>query len=392
MNTYLKEHDTTGLDISIMTPVDACKASMANARAGKDTISVTGNVLRDYLTDLFPIIELGTSAKMLSIVPLLAGGGLFETGAGGSAPKHVQQFTKEGHLRWDSLGEYLALAVALDELGEKTNNPKAKLLAAALTTATGKLLDENKSPGRKVKEIDNRGAHFYIALWWAEALAATDGAYAPLASALSKQKETILADLITNSQGAAQDVGGYWMPDVAKADAAMRPSAAFNKLIDLEVPMSVLDPPGSMVNNTRPATVNAVYERMETTLTAVRANLGDAGKALTLAEKIVYGHLDDAAQLPERGVTYLKLRPDRVAMQDATAQMAALQFISSGLPKVAVPSSFHCDHLIAAESGDIEDLGNAERDNKEVYDFLQSCGARYGIGFWKAGSGIIHQV
>ena len=196
VQTYLKEYDTSGLDISIATPVEAIKTSMARARAGKDTISVTGNVLRDYLTDLFPIIELGTSAKMLSIVPLLAGGGLFETGAGGSAPKHVQQFVKEGHLRWDSLGEYLALAVSLEELATKTKNKRATALAKALTEATSKLLDNNKSPSRKVKEIDNRGSHFYIAMWWAEAMAKRDPAFAELAAKLEANEETIVRELI----------------------------------------------------------------------------------------------------------------------------------------------------------------------------------------------------
>merc|ERR1719375_1055950 len=215
VNTYLKEHDTTGLDLSILKPVDAINASMANARACKDTISVTGNVLRDYLTDLFPIIELGTSAKMLSIVPLLEGGGLFETGAGGSAPKHVQQFVKENHLRWDSLGEYLALAVSLEEFAAKTGNERAKLLASTLNEATGKLLDNAKSPLRKVKQLDNRGSTFYIAAYWAEAMAKHDDAFKTLAEQLLANEEKIVAELI-DIQGDAVDIGGYWMPDHAK--------------------------------------------------------------------------------------------------------------------------------------------------------------------------------
>jgi isocitrate dehydrogenase len=228
---YIKEHDTTGLDISIMKPVEAIKVSMTNARAGKDTISVTGNVLRDYLTDLFPIIELGTSAKMLSIVPLLAGGGLFETGAGGSAPKHVQQFVKEGHLRWDSLGEYLALAVSLEDHAEKTGNARAKLLADTLNEATGKLLDNDKSPLRKVKQLDNRGSTFYIAAYWAEAMAKHDASFAPLAEQLLANEEKIVAELV-DCQGSAVDIGGYWKPDHAKCEAAMRNSPTFNAILD----------------------------------------------------------------------------------------------------------------------------------------------------------------
>lgn len=196
VNEYLPSHDTAGLDITIATPVDAINTSMARARAGKDTISVSGNVLRDYLTDLFPIIELGTSAKMLSIVPLLQGGGLFETGAGGSAPKHVEQFMEEGHLRWDSLGEYLALAVSLEDLAAKTSNQVVKQLAVALTEATGKLLDQNKSPGRKVKQLDNRGSHFYIAMWWAEAMAAHEPSFKELAEKLKANEATIVKELI----------------------------------------------------------------------------------------------------------------------------------------------------------------------------------------------------
>ena len=384
VNAYLGDHDVSGLNISIKTPVEAIDFSMARARAGEDTISVTGNVLRDYLTDLFPIIELGTSAKMLSIVPLLAGGGLFETGAGGSAPKHVQQFQEEGHLRWDSLGEYLALAVSLDDLALKTRNPKIKILAKGLTAATGKLLDENKSPGRKVREIDNRAAHFYIAMWWAEAIARSFPSFKPLAAELKANEAKIVSELV-ECQGAPVDLGGYWLPDAAKCAAAMRPSETFNALIDAPVMMSALDPPGSK-------TVNKIYASVEENLRVIRRKLG--GRPLTLAEKIVYGHLDDAegAPAPERGVSYLKLRPDRVAMQDATAQMAILQFISSGLPKTAVPTTIHCDHLIAAETGDVEDLGNAKKENAEVYDFLSSCGDKFGMGYWKPGAGIIHQT
>ena len=384
VESYLKEHDTSGLDISIRTPQEAIEFSMARARKGEDTISVTGNVLRDYLTDLFPIIELGTSAKMLSIVPLLAGGGLFETGAGGSAPKHVQQFTEENHLRWDSLGEYLALAVSLDDLALKTRNPKIKILAKGLTSATGKLLELNKSPGRKCGEPDNRAAHFYIAMWWAEAVARSFPSFKTLAAKL-KESEAVVVKEMTDCQGKTVDIGGYWLPDTQKCTDAMQPSPTFNALIDEAIMMSSLDPPGSK-------TVNQIYESIETNLRIVRRKLGN--KPLTLAEKIVYGHLDDpeGAPAPERGVSYLKLRPDRVAMQDATAQMAILQFISSGLPKTAVPTTIHCDHLIAAETGDVEDLGNAKTENAEVYDFLSSCGDKFGMGYWKPGAGIIHQT
>jgi len=230
VETYLKDHDTAGLDISIAKPVDAIKTSMARARAGKDTISVTGNVLRDYLTDLFPIIELGTSAKMLSIVPLLAGGGLFETGAGGSAPKHVQQFTKEGHLRWDSLGEYLALAVSLEDLGAKSSNAKATMLGEALNDAIGKLLDEKRSPSRKCGEIDNRGSTFYIAKYWAAAMAEREASFVGLAKELADNEEIILKELI-DCQGSPVDIGGYWQPDPTKASEAMRPSKTFNQII-----------------------------------------------------------------------------------------------------------------------------------------------------------------
>jgi isocitrate dehydrogenase len=230
VNQYLPLHDTTGLDIQIAPPVDAVKASMKRAREGLDTISVTGNVLRDYLTDLFPILELGTSAKMLSIVPLLAGGGLFETGAGGSAPKHVQQFVKEGHLRWDSLGEYLALAVSLEDLGEKTNNARAKLLGETLTEATGKLLEQKKSPLRKVSQLDNRGSTFYISMYWAEAMAKHDPAFTELAQQLANNEDKIVSELI-DCQGPSVDIGGYWKPDEEKTAAAMRPSPTLNAIM-----------------------------------------------------------------------------------------------------------------------------------------------------------------
>merc|ERR1719336_3836584 len=229
--TYLKDHDTTGLDIEFMTPAEACTASCTRARAGLDTISVTGNVLRDYLTDLFPILELGTSAKMLSIVPLLAGGVLLETGAGGSAPKHVEQLLKENHLRWDSLGEYLATAISFQELGTRTKDDKASLLGDTLMNAIGKWLDSSKAPGRKVKQLDNRGSNFYVALYWAEELAAKDASWAPLAKALKDNEEQIVKDLI-ECQGLAADVGGYYKVDPVKAEAVMRPSAIFNELID----------------------------------------------------------------------------------------------------------------------------------------------------------------
>jgi isocitrate dehydrogenase len=234
---YLKDHDTKGLDIRVMTPEDAIQFSLDRIRAGKDTISVTGNVLRDYLTDLFPIIELGTSAKMLSIVPLMAGGGLFETGAGGSAPKHVQQFQEEGYLRWDSLGEFLALGVSLEHLAQTFKNPKAQVLADALDEANGKILDNNKSPSRKVGEIDNRGSHFYLALYWAEALAAQtkdkdiQTRFAPLAKALKDNEAKINAELIA-AQGKPVDMGGYYLPDFGKTSKAMRPSATFNAALD----------------------------------------------------------------------------------------------------------------------------------------------------------------
>ncbi|MCM2680770.1 NADP-dependent isocitrate dehydrogenase [Echinimonas agarilytica] len=237
VNAYLQEHDTAGLEIKIMAPVEATKYTLARVKAGQDTISVTGNVLRDYLTDLFPILELGTSAKMLSIVPLLAGGGLFETGAGGSAPKHVQQFEKENHLRWDSLGEFLALAVSLEDLAIKTGNAKAKVLAEALNIANGQFLDNNKSPSRRVNELDNRGSHFYLALYWAQAMAAqTDDAalqalFAPLAKTLIEQESQIV-DELNSAQGKAMDIGGYYHPDDAKGAEAMRPSATFNAALE----------------------------------------------------------------------------------------------------------------------------------------------------------------
>ena len=233
---YLKDHDTAGLDLRILPPVEAIRFSLDRIRKGLDTISVTGNVLRDYLTDLFPIIELGTSAKMLSIVPLMAGGGLFETGAGGSAPKHVQQFQEEGYLRWDSLGEFLALGVSLEHLAQTWGNAKAAVLAKTLDQANARILENNRSPARKVGEIDNRGSHFYLALYWAEALAAqTEDAelaarFRPLAEALEKNEARVNAELIA-AQGKPVDLGGYYLPDLAKASAAMRPSATLNAAI-----------------------------------------------------------------------------------------------------------------------------------------------------------------
>ncbi|MCA1896588.1 NADP-dependent isocitrate dehydrogenase [Shewanella putrefaciens] len=233
---YLPEHDTDGLEISIMSPEEATRFSLARIKEGKDTISVTGNVLRDYLTDLFPILELGTSAKMLSIVPLMNGGGLFETGAGGSAPKHVQQLEKEGHLRWDSLGEFLALAASLEHLSQTVGNPKAQVLADTLDQAIGQFLDSNKSPSRRVGELDNRGSHFYLAMYWAQALAAQTGDeqlqahFIPLAHALAANEQVIVAEL-ANAQGAPVDLGGYYRLDAAKAEKAMRPSETLNKLL-----------------------------------------------------------------------------------------------------------------------------------------------------------------
>ncbi|MDP1996674.1 MAG: NADP-dependent isocitrate dehydrogenase, partial [Gallionella sp.] len=230
---YLKDHDTSGLDIKVMAPADACRVSLERIRQGKDTISVTGNVLRDYLTDLFPILELNTSAKMLSIVPLMNGGGLFETGAGGSAPKHVQQFQEEGYLRRDSLGEFLALAVSLEHLAQTFKNQKAQVLADTLDQANGKILDNDRSPARKVGELDNRGSHFYLALYWAQALAAQDkdpelkARFAPLAKTLTDNEAKINAELIA-AQGKPVDMGGYYHPDSDKTLKAMRPSATFN--------------------------------------------------------------------------------------------------------------------------------------------------------------------
>jgi isocitrate dehydrogenase len=233
---YLRDHDTSGLDIRIMSPVNAIRATLKRVRDGVDTISVTGNVLRDYLTDLFPILELGTSAKMLSIVPLLAGGGLYETGAGGSAPKHVQQFLKENYLRWDSLGEFLALAVSIEDYGTKTSNPQAIAMAEALDVANGRFLESDKSPSRAVGGIDNRGSHFYLAMYWARALAeqTKDAALAkrfrPVAEQLEKAESTIVAEL-NGVQGKPVDIGGYYHPDPAKTSAAMRPSATLNKIL-----------------------------------------------------------------------------------------------------------------------------------------------------------------
>ena len=236
VRTYLKDHDTSGLDIRILAPVEAVSATMKRVRAGQDTISVTGNVLRDYLTDLFPILELGTSAKMLSIVPLLAGGGMYETGAGGSAPKHVQQFLEEGHLRWDSLGEFLALQVSIEDLAGKTGNKAASCLAKALDAANGMFLDNDRSPQRKAGELDNRGSHFYLALYWAQALAAqTEDAglrarFAAVATELTREEPKIVGEL-SASQGRSVDIGGYYHPDPAKCAAVMRPSATFNRIL-----------------------------------------------------------------------------------------------------------------------------------------------------------------
>jgi isocitrate dehydrogenase len=236
VNQYLPNHDTTGLEIHIMPPVEATIFSCQRIKEGKDTISVTGNVLRDYLTDLFPILEVGTSAKMLSIVPLMNGGGLFETGAGGSAPKHVEQFVEEGHLRWDSLGEFLALAVSLEHLGQTFNNPEAMLLGETLDKATGKWLENDKSPARVVGKLDNRGGHFYLALYWAEALATQtkdpglQAKFTPIAKALA-ENETKIVEEYNSSQGKPVDIGGYFRPDVSKTSAAMRPSNTFNDIL-----------------------------------------------------------------------------------------------------------------------------------------------------------------
>ncbi|MDH5590186.1 MAG: NADP-dependent isocitrate dehydrogenase, partial [Gemmatimonadota bacterium] len=236
VEAYLPDHDTTGLTIEIMAPDQAMAYSLERIRRGEDTISVTGNVLRDYLTDLFPILEIGTSARMLSIVPLLNGGGLFETGAGGSAPKHVQQFTQEGHLRWDSLGEYMALAASLQHLGEKFGNPGARVLGDALDAATAQYLNNSREPSRKVHELDNRGSTFYLTLYWAQALAAQTAdaplaeRFTPVAAALSENEERIVAEL-NGAQGAPQDIGGYYMPDTDQAGSAMCPSPTLNGII-----------------------------------------------------------------------------------------------------------------------------------------------------------------
>jgi isocitrate dehydrogenase len=233
VDRYLPDHDTGGLQIEVLAPAEAAQLSLERIAKGEDTISVTGNVLRDYLTDLFPILELGTSAKMLSIVPLMNGGGLFETGAGGSAPKHVQQFLNENHLRWDSLGEFLALAVSLELLAVATGNPGAQILADTLDRATGELLDQGRSPSRKCGELDNRGSQFYLTLYWARALAAqtADPAlaarFAPLAERLATDETTIVEEL-NAVQGRPVDIGGYYAPDPARASAAMRPSPTFN--------------------------------------------------------------------------------------------------------------------------------------------------------------------
>jgi isocitrate dehydrogenase len=232
----LTEHDTDGLTIDILAPADATRYSLERIRRGLDTISVTGNVLRDYLTDLFPILEVGTSAKMLSIVPLLNGGGLFETGAGGSAPKHVQQFLEENYLRWDSLGEFFALAASFEHLAVTTGNAKAKVLADTLDRATGTFLEQDRSPGRKIGTIDNRGSHFYLALYWAQELAAQKddaeiaGAFSEVAASLVANESKIVEELIA-VQGKPVDIGGYYYPNVAKVEAALRPSATLNKTL-----------------------------------------------------------------------------------------------------------------------------------------------------------------
>ena len=237
VNEYLPDHDTNGLHIEILSPVEATRITCQRCKDGLDTVSVTGNVLRDYLTDLFPILELGTSAKMLSIVPLLAGGGLFETGAGGSAPKHVQQFNDENHLRWDSLGEFLAIAVSLEDLGSKTNNKRALILSRTLNDAIGLLLDEKKSPSRKANELDNRGSHFYLALYWAQALAVQTedvefaAEFSKCADILKREENTIIKEL-NDIQGCSIDIGGYYQPDPEKAADAMRPCSIFNKALE----------------------------------------------------------------------------------------------------------------------------------------------------------------
>jgi isocitrate dehydrogenase len=236
VKTYLADHDTAGLDITILPPAAACLKTLERIVQGLDTISVTGNVLRDYLTDLFPILEVGTSAKMLSIVPLMNGGGLFETGAGGSAPKHVEQFTEENYLRWDSLGEFFALAASFEHLADTEGNAKAKVLAETLDAATGLFLEHDRSPGRKLGTLDNRGSHFYLALYWAQALAKQDSdpalkaAFAPLAAALTENEETIVAELLA-VQGQPADIGGYYLPNETKANAALRPSPTLNAIL-----------------------------------------------------------------------------------------------------------------------------------------------------------------
>lgn len=236
VNTYLKDHDLSGLDIRIMSLKHATTFTLERLKRGENTISVTGNVMRDYLTDLFPILEVGTSAKMLSIVPLMNGGGLFETGAGGSAPKHVQQFNEENHLRWDSLGEFLALAVSLEHLGEKYSNNKALVLAETLDAATTKLLMNDKGPSRKAGELDNRGSHFYLTMYWAQELAAQDKdaelkeIFTPIAKELSDNESAIVNEM-NSVQCKPADIGGYYLPNEDKAAAAMRPSATFNNVI-----------------------------------------------------------------------------------------------------------------------------------------------------------------
>jgi isocitrate dehydrogenase len=237
----LKQHDTRGIEIAILPPAEAARRTMERLKDGQDTISVTGNVLRDYLTDLFPILEVGTSAKMLSIVPLMKGGGMFETGAGGSAPKHVQQFTEENFLRWDSLGEFLALAASFEHLAEATGDARARLLASTLDEATARFLDNDKSPGRRVGQLDNRGSHFYLALYWAQALAAQDRdaalkrRFAPLAEQLAANEGKIVAELLA-VQGKPVDIGGYYAPVPELASKAMRPSAAFNAILGASFP------------------------------------------------------------------------------------------------------------------------------------------------------------
>ncbi|MBQ72324.1 MAG: hypothetical protein CMJ67_05405 [Planctomycetaceae bacterium] len=234
---YLAEHDTTDLEFHTMAPAEACRFSVERIRRGEDTISVTGNVLRDYLTDLFPILEVGTSAKMLSIVPLMNGGGLFETGAGGSAPKHVQQFEKENHLRWDSLGEFLALAASFEHLADHTGNASSRVLGRTLDEATTRYLMENRAPSRKAGELDNRGTHFYLCMYWAQALAAQTedsdlaARFAPLATAMEENESKIIAEL-NDAQGVPMDIGGYYHPDPARAAEAMRPSSTFNAIMD----------------------------------------------------------------------------------------------------------------------------------------------------------------